>query len=116
MYVLPVIWVNRTKENYQLIVKAFRQFGMPVFDMTEERFLSQDFDVWMFGVEPVKIELMTAVKGLEFEQAYKASQLHDEDGMPVRYLHINSLIEAKKAAGRYKDLDDINQLQKRKKK
>ncbi len=110
------IWVNRTKENYQLIVKAFRQFGMPVFDMTEERFLSQDFDVWMFGVEPVKIELMTAVKGLEFEEAYKASQLHDEDGMPVRYLHINSLIEAKKAAGRYKDLDDINQLQKRKKK
>jgi hypothetical protein len=110
------VWVNRTKENYLLIVKAFRQFGMPVFDMTEERFLSNDFDVWMFGVEPVKIELMTAVKGLEFEEAYKMSQLHDEDGMSVRYLHINSLIEAKKAAGRYKDLDDINQLQKRKKK
>lgn len=110
------IWVNRTKENYHLLVKAFRQFGMPVFDMTEERFISNDFDVWMFGVEPVKIELMTAVKGLKFEEAYKESQLHDEDGMPVRYLHINSLIEAKKAAGRYKDLDDINQLQKRKRK
>lgn len=29
------IWVNRTKENYQKVVTAFMDFGMPVFDMTE---------------------------------------------------------------------------------
>jgi hypothetical protein len=110
------VWVKRTKENYKRIVRAFHEFRMPVFDMSEENFLSDDFDVWMFGVEPVKIELMTAVKGLEFEDAYKKSQVHDEDDIPVRYLHINSLIDAKKAAGRFKDLDDINQLQKKKKK
>jgi hypothetical protein len=110
------VWVKKTGENYKKIVKAFQEFRMPVFDMSRENFLSDDFDVWMFGVEPVKIELMTAVKGLEFEEAYKHSQIHNEDGMPVRYLHINSLIDAKKAAGRYKDLDDISQLQKKKKK
>ncbi len=110
------IWVNRTKDNYQKIVKAFYEFRMPVFDMSEKNFLSDDFDVWMFGVEPVKIELMTAVKGLEFETTYKKSQIHDEEGIPIRYLHINSLIDAKKAAGRYKDLEDINQLRKKKKK
>lgn len=84
--------------------------------MSGQNFLSNDFDVWMFGVEPVRIKLMTAVKGLEFEEAYKRSQIYDEDGLPIRYLHINSLIDAKKAAGRYKDLDDISQLQKKKKK
>jgi hypothetical protein len=42
--------------------------------------------------------------------------IHQEDDLLVRFLHINSLIDAKKAAGRYKDLDDISQLQKRKKK
>lgn len=110
------VWVKKTKENYKRIVSAFYEFRMPVFDMSEENFLRDDFDVWMFGVEPVKIELMTAVKGLEFNEAYVLSQIHDEDELPVRYLHINSLIAAKKAAGRYKDLDDINQLQKRKKK
>lgn len=110
------VWVKKTKENYRKIVGAFHEFRMPVFDMSEENFLSDNFDVWMFGVEPVKIELMTAVKGLEFEKAYTHSQIHDEDGLPVRYLHINSLIAAKKAAGRYKDLDDIDQLSKRKKK
>ena len=110
------VWVKKSKENYRKIVLAFHEFRMPVFDMTENKFLSDEFDVWMFGAEPVKIELMTAVKGLEFEEAYNHSQIHDEDGMPVRYLHVNSLIAAKKAAGRHKDLDDISQLQKKKKK
>ena len=88
---------------------------MPVFDMAEDRFLSDEFDVGMFGVSPVKIELMTAVKGLEFEDAFSKCQIHNDGGLPVRYLHINSLIDAKKAAGRYKDLEDIKQLQKGKK-
>lgn len=110
------VWVDKTKENYKKVVKSFHQFGMLVFDMTEEKFLSDDFDVWMFGVSPIKIELMTAVKGLQFDEAFKISEIHDDRGLPVRYLHMNSLIEAKKAAGRYKDLDDINQLQRKKKK
>jgi len=109
------IWVRRTKENYQKIVRAFYEFRMPVFDMTEERFLSDEFDVWTFGVEPVKIELMTAVKGLDFDDAFSLSQTYTEGDLPIRFLHINSLLQAKKAAGRYKDLDDIQQLQKRKK-
>ena len=103
-------------ENYQKIVKAFNHFRMPVFDMTEENFVSEKFDVWMFGVEPVKIELMTTVKGLDFDEAFAKSLIHQEDDPPVRFLHINSLIDSKKAAGRYKDFDDISQLQKRKKK
>lgn len=69
----------------------------------------------MFGVEPVKIKLMTAVKGLDFGETYKQSQVYTEGGVAIRFLHINSLLDAKRAAGRYKDLDDIQQLQKRKK-
>lgn len=110
------IWVNRTVDNYERIVKAFHEFDMPVFDMSKERFLSDEFDVWMFGVEPVKIELMTAVKGLDFDETYKQSQVYTERGVAIRFLHLNSLLNAKRAAGRYKDLDDIQQLQKRKKK
>ena len=50
------LWVKKTKTNYKKIEKAFHQFGMPVFDMTLENFLSDSFDVWMFGVSPIKIE------------------------------------------------------------
>ena len=34
------IWVNKTKENYSKLTKAFKKFGLSVFDMTEEKFLS----------------------------------------------------------------------------
>src|SRR4051812_35909240 len=64
------VWVNRTKENYQKIAEAFSDFGMSLFDMTESNFLSDRFDVWSFGVSPVKIELLTTVKGLNFDEAF----------------------------------------------
>jgi hypothetical protein len=34
----------------------------------------------------------------------------NENGLMIRFIHLNNLIEAKKAAGRYKDLDDIEKL------
>jgi predicted nucleotidyltransferase len=104
------VWVNKTKQNYQSLVKAFTQFGMPIFDMTENTFLGDEFDVWGIGVQPVKIEVMTAVKGLNFDETFKMSQLFHEDGLNIRFVHLNHLIQAKKASGRFRDLDDIEQL------
>jgi hypothetical protein len=110
------IWVECTKENYQKLVKAFDQFTMPVFDMTLQKFLSvKENDVFSFGRNPVGIDIMTAVKGLNFKEAYEMSTVFNDDNLPIRIIHINHLIDAKKASGRLKDLDDINQLQKRKK-
>jgi hypothetical protein len=111
------IWVECKEENYRKLVKAFQQFHMPVFDMTLEKFLNvNENDVFSFGRNPVGIDIMTAVKGLDFDEAYKLSTIFDDDGLLIRVVHINHLIEAKKAAGRLKDLDDIKQLQKKKKK
>lgn len=106
------VWVNKTKENYYKLVKSFTQFGMPVFDMTEKAFLGKEFDVWGIGVQPVKIEVMTAVKGLNFTETYNMSQLFHEDGLNIRFIHLNHLLQAKKASGRFRDLDDIDQLTK----
>jgi hypothetical protein len=107
------VWINKTKDNYQKLTTAFHKFGMPVFDMTEDKFLSEQFDVWGFGVPPVKIEVMTAVKGLHFDETYQMAEFYDDNGLIVRFLHLKHLIKAKKAAGRYKDLDDIEQLTKK---
>lgn len=106
------VWVNKTKASYHKLVKAFAQFGMPVFEMTEDAFLGNEFDVWGIGVQPVKIEIMTAVKGLAFEETYQQSQFYNEDGLQIRFIHLNHLIQAKKAVGRFRDLDDIEQLTK----
>jgi hypothetical protein len=108
------IWVECKLENYERLVKAFHQFCMPIFDMTSERFLNnKEQDVFSFGRNPVGIDIMTAVKGLDFDDTYQLSTIYEDDGLPIRMIHINHLIQAKRAAGRLKDLDDINQLQKK---
>ncbi len=67
------VWINKTKDNYQKLVKAFALFGMAVFDMAENAFLGNEFDVWGIGVPPVRIEIMTAVKGLALDETYSQS-------------------------------------------
>lgn len=109
------IWTKRTEDNYIKLLKAFRQFGMPFFDMTRENFLNhEEWDVFIFGRKPSAIDIMTKVKGLEFDECYQLSRIFEDDGLVIRTLHISHLITAKKAAGRYKDLDDIEQLTKNK--
>lgn len=104
------VWVEKTNANYSKLQLAFRNFGMPVFDMTRERFLSDKHDVWSFGRDPVRIDLMTAVKGLDFSEAFSNASSYTEDKVTFRFLHIKNLIEAKKASGRHRDLNDIDQL------
>src|SRR5688500_18381579 len=72
------IWVECSKENYNKLLKAFSQFGMPVFDMTLEKFMDTDKNnVFSFGRNPVGIDTMTVVKGLTFDEAYMSSSLFD---------------------------------------
>jgi len=105
------IWVNRTKENYIRLISGFKLFGMPIFDMTENNFLFNDnFDVFTFGRPPVSIDIMNKVKGLEFEKCYLESDNKEVDGILVRVINYSNLIKAKKAAGRPKDIDDIEHL------
>lgn len=55
---------------------------------------------------------MTAVKGLDFNTTFVKATIEQINDIPVRIIHLNQLIEAKRAAGRNKDLNDIEQLPK----
>lgn len=105
------IWVERTPSNYKNIRTAFLHFGMPVFDMTKDVFLNDSsFDVFTFGNPPSSIDIMVAVKGLNFDECYNNAIFFEEDGLQIRTININNLISAKKASGRSKDLDDLENL------
>jgi hypothetical protein len=105
------IWVNVTADNHRKLIKAYLDFGLPTADISEVNFLrNDDMDVFTYGTPPVCIEILKRVKGCDFDEAYKISKLFDENGLLIRFVHINTLIEAKKASGRYKDLDDIEKL------
>ncbi|MEO8172522.1 MAG: hypothetical protein ABI581_05550 [Sediminibacterium sp.] len=107
------VWIHKTKENYQKLKKALIQFGAPFF--SEEEFLGDEFDVWGFGIEPNRIELLSKVKGLNFHEAFAMSKVYSQENIDIRFIHFNHLITAKEAAGRYKDKNDIEQLLKKNK-
>ena len=110
------IWVKKDAQNYKRIVQAFEEFKMPLFDMTQDTFLNNsDIDVFTFGKAPVCIDLMTSVKGLNFDEAYKNSKLILIERLNIRIVNYTDLITAKKASGRPRDLDDIDNLGKGKK-
>jgi len=106
------IWVNQTKKNYISLEKAFEQFQMPVFDMTIKRFLNdRSVDVFSFGRPPVSIDIITKLKGLEFEQVWiNVEEKEIDEKIKVKVIHVNDLITAKKASNRSKDQDDVEHL------
>ncbi|MEO6253733.1 MAG: DUF6036 family nucleotidyltransferase [Ferruginibacter sp.] len=105
------VWVNVTPENHKKLIKAYLAFGLPTTDITAENFLLNDeLDVFTYGIPPVCIEILKKVKGCDFDEAYKISKVYDENGLQIRFIHGNTLIQAKTASGRFKDLDDIEKL------
>lgn len=104
------IWVNKTDENFNKLQSALIAFGIPSEGISIDKFFSEDFDVFSFGRPPFAIEVMTSVKGLDFANTYRLSTVEHIDNIDVRTIHLNQLIEAKRAAGRSKDLNDLENL------
>jgi hypothetical protein len=105
------IWMERTSENYERIIKAFQIFGMPLFDMTESNFLSHPiWDVFTFGTPPVAIDIMVKIEGLNFEDVFQKAVYFEDDDLKIRTINRNDLIAAKKIAGRAKDINDLENL------
>jgi len=94
-------------------MNAFSFFGLPGDAFSIEEFLNDMHqDVFTFGRPPVAIDILTTVKGIEFEESYKSAELVQVGDVLVRLIHISHLVKAKRAAGRHKDLDDLENLEK----
>ncbi len=78
--------------------------------------MGNDLDVWGIGVEPNRIEVLNNIKGVEFAEAFPVCNTFTQNHVVVRYIHLNHLLKAKEAAGRFKDKADIEQLNKRNRK
>jgi hypothetical protein len=105
------LWIEPTSENFLKLQSAFQLFGLPVNAIKQEHFLDTDkYDVYTFGRPPVSIEILTQVKSLSFEETHNSAFDYSDDELIVKVIHINHLIEAKKASGRPQDLNDIQKL------
>lgn len=77
-----------------------------------EDFLNNsEMDVFTFGRPPVAINIMTKVKGLDFDTVYMSSELIRHEELDLKLVQYNSLLKAKKSSARLKDLNDIKKLE-----
>ncbi|WP_395053782.1 DUF6036 family nucleotidyltransferase [Flavobacterium sp.] len=107
------VWIERSSNNYHKLKKVYSDFGAPIF--SEEDFMSEKLDVWSIGVEPRKIEILTNVDGLIFEESKQNCKWYKFEEVNVPYINFDDLIKNKIATGRYKDLADVEQLKNKKK-
>jgi len=106
------VWVNTTTHNAKRVLAALTEYGAPVGDLTIE-YLTSDDAFFQIGVEPVRIDIIMDLIGLEFEKCWERRHVANIDGIPVNFIAINDLITNKEASGRSKDLIDVERLKKR---
>lgn len=104
------IWVMPSPGNADAVLRAVERFGAPLQRVTKSDF-EKDDTVFQIGVAPTRIDILTGVSGLGFEDAFQRSIEFDCDGIPVRILSVDDLIRNKKASGRAKDLVDAQAME-----
>ena len=108
------IWIKDTLENRQRFRKAFNDLGYGDFLSFETTQFIPGWSQFYVG-QGIVLDIMTTMKGLEeysFDECYKEASVAAIDGIKVPFLHINHLLQNKRAVARPKDLDDIRELEK----
>ena len=106
------VWVRPSPENASRVMAAIRRFGAPLHDLTEAD-LSQSGLIFQIGVEPLRIDIITAIDDVEFEEAWGARLISEFADQRVAVLSKAHLIRNKRAAGRSQDLADVERLEDR---
>jgi hypothetical protein len=107
------IWIRDTLENRQALRKTLKDLEIGDFQSIESTQFIPGFTSIILN-SGIELDIMTsliAFDQIQFEECFKLSPIADIEGIPVRFLHINQLIESKRAAGRAKDLIDIEELE-----
>jgi hypothetical protein len=105
------VWVNPTPENAARVHHALRAFGAPLdaAGLVEADWTNPDL-VYQIGVPPRRIDVLTGVSGIGFDAAWATRESARLSGHLVGFLGREALIQNKRAAGRLKDLADIENL------
>ena len=103
------LWVAPEPANAQRLLEALAVFGAPLQGVAAADF-EHDDTVFQIGVAPRRIDLLTGISGVSFAEAARAAISVEVDGLRVRVLSREHLIQNKLATGRPRDLDDARQL------
>ena len=104
------VWVRPDPENAKRVLRALIAFGAPTRELTETD-LTEPRLVFQIGVAPVRIDIVTSIDGVAFDEAWLARVLTKFADQPVSVLSKQHLIQNKRAASRTQDLADLERLE-----
>jgi len=104
------LWVRPSPENAQRVWRALEKFGAPLSQLAPEDLQRPDL-IFQIGVAPRRIDILTSIEGVTFEEAWPARLEVEIEGLTVPVLSREHLIRNKKASGRPQDLADVARLE-----
>lgn len=104
------IWLLPEKENAKKILQSIQEFGFSSLNITEADIMKEQ-SVIQLGYPPLRIDLLTSIDGVNFQECYPNRKIVSIDGITVNFIGFTDLLKNKKASGRHQDLGDIDNLQ-----
>ena len=103
------LWVRPTRDNALRTWRALEQFRAPLSKMRLDDFAEPEV-LYQIGVPPSRIDIMTSVTGLDFDTAWPNRVMATFGDVEAPVLGLDDMRTAKRAAGRLKDLADLEEL------
>jgi predicted nucleotidyltransferase len=103
------IWIAIHPDNAVKTVETLKAFGFDLPQVTKDLFLKKDQLIRM-GMPPMRIEIATTISGVSFNECWAERIVDVLDGVEVNIISLKHLKINKQAAGRHKDLDDLENL------
>ena len=103
------LWIKCDAVNSDKVYRALADFGAPLDDL-DKNDLEKPGNVFQIGVAPNRIDILTAIDGIVFDEAYKARGNVEIEGLTIPVISKHHLIKNKSIVGRPQDLVDIELL------
>lgn len=106
------VFIRGSEENGKAVYRALAQFGAPLGGVTPSDFIDKPDQMFQVGVEPARIDIMQSIPGVSFQEVWEGAVDGFVEGMPVRFISREHLIINKLAAGRPRDIGDVDEIRK----
>jgi hypothetical protein len=103
------LWIERSRENGQRIIQVLKDFGFASPEVTPADFAKKK-QILRMGFKPVMIEILNSISGVEFADCYPRRVMVKMGRLSVPYISLEDLKVNKRASGRPKDLQDLEEL------
>lgn len=101
--------IQPSAENAQRVLDALTAFGFGDVGLSTADFQRPDV-VIQLGVPPVRVDLLTGISGVTWDDVWAGRVAGEFGGIPVSFIGRDELRRNKLAAGRHKDLADLEAL------